>query len=128
MIVVANIEHFSINKMSADDLGYLPSEPLLKHWKEIAPRKVFFLYAVGAYVPLKAIIGSEILENITCFEPDAPQPTRCLDWFAPEVGYLAATCRRYGSTLICRDPNICLQLCTLDVSHSLLQPYGSILR
>jgi hypothetical protein len=73
----------------AGELGYLPSEPLLKHWKEVAPRKVFFLHGVGTSVPLKEIIASEILENITCFEPEAPQPTRCLDWFAPEVGFMA---------------------------------------
>lgn len=66
-------------------MGYLPPEPLLQHWLVVAPRKVWFLLARGATVPLKALAASDALLDASGYDPDSMQPTRGLDWFAPEV-------------------------------------------
>jgi hypothetical protein len=63
----------------------MPSKPLQQHWQVISPRKVFFLHGTGGKVPVKALATSDILDDLTSFDPTGPNPTRGLDWFAPEV-------------------------------------------
>jgi hypothetical protein len=70
----------------AEELGYFPVDMgLADEWQVIAPRKIFFLYSAGRKVPVKALAGSDSMDELTAYNRHVPQDRRGLDWFAPEV-------------------------------------------